>query len=101
MGLGLGMAVATAFTLGVDPHDIGVASALMNAVHQLGGAFGAAVLSSVAAAVIFCTTAGSPAAAATHTATQSHFGIASDILLADAITCGLLIPTDRPSVAAG
>jgi predicted MFS family arabinose efflux permease len=52
MGLGLGLVFATAInsaTIGVDPADAGVASALVNACQQVGGALGTALLSTIAA----------------------------------------------------
>jgi EmrB/QacA subfamily drug resistance transporter len=52
LGVGLGVVFATAInaaTLGVEPHDAGVASALVNACQQVGGAVGVALLSTIAA----------------------------------------------------
>ena len=52
MGVGLGLIFATAMnaaTLGVQTHDAGVASALVNACQQVGGALGTALLSTIAA----------------------------------------------------
>jgi EmrB/QacA subfamily drug resistance transporter len=52
MGLGLGMVFAPAMstaTLGVDPADAGVASALVNTGQQVGGSIGTALLSTLAA----------------------------------------------------
>jgi EmrB/QacA subfamily drug resistance transporter len=52
MGLGLGMVFAPAInmaTLGVDPEDAGVASAMVNVGQQVGGSFGTALLSTFAA----------------------------------------------------
>lgn len=52
MGISLGLIFATAMntaTLGVRPHDAGVASALVNACQQIGGALGTALLSTIAA----------------------------------------------------
>jgi len=52
MGLGFGMIFAPAIsaaTLGVDPEDAGVASALVNANQQVGGSVGVALLSTLAA----------------------------------------------------
>jgi EmrB/QacA subfamily drug resistance transporter len=52
MGLGLGLVMAPAMstaTLGVDPHDAGVASAMVNTGQQVGGSIGTALLSTLAA----------------------------------------------------
>ncbi|GAA0579896.1 MFS transporter [Paractinoplanes ferrugineus] len=52
MGLGLGLIFAptqNAATSGVDHHDAGVASAMINTVQQIGGSIGTALLSSFAA----------------------------------------------------
>jgi EmrB/QacA subfamily drug resistance transporter len=52
MGLGLGLVFAPAMstaTLGVDPADAGVASALVNTGQQIGGSIGTALLSTLAA----------------------------------------------------
>jgi EmrB/QacA subfamily drug resistance transporter len=53
MGLGMGGALApltAAGIAGVDPHDAGAASGLVNASHQLGGSLGLSVLVTVFAA---------------------------------------------------
>jgi EmrB/QacA subfamily drug resistance transporter len=52
MGLGLGLVFAPAMstaTLGVEPGDAGVASALVNTGQQIGGSIGTALLSTLAA----------------------------------------------------
>jgi hypothetical protein len=97
MGLGMGAAIATAFnisTYGVDPSDVGVASATVNAMQELGGSVGAALLSSIAGAATASVAAQSPTAAAIH-GYAAAFGVASAILLAGAVVCGLLIPRQR------
>src|SRR3954453_16032437 len=51
MGLGLGLIMAPAMsaaTLGVDRHDAGVASAMVNTGQQIGGSIGTALLSTLA-----------------------------------------------------
>jgi EmrB/QacA subfamily drug resistance transporter len=53
MGIGMGGALApltAAGIAGVDPHDAGAASGLVNAAHQLGGSLGLSVLVTVFAA---------------------------------------------------
>jgi EmrB/QacA subfamily drug resistance transporter len=52
MGLGMGLVFAPAMssaTLGVEPHDAGVASAMVNTAQQIGGSIGTALLSTLAA----------------------------------------------------
>ena len=52
MGAGLGLIFSTAMnsaTIGIEEHDAGVASALVNACQQVGGALGTALLSTIAA----------------------------------------------------
>jgi EmrB/QacA subfamily drug resistance transporter len=52
MGLGFGLIFAPAIssaTLGVDPSDAGVASAMVNTMQQIGGSIGTALLSTLAA----------------------------------------------------
>ncbi|MFJ9714069.1 MFS transporter [Streptomyces sp. NPDC101234] len=53
-GTGLGCALSTAISMathGVDPSEAGVASAAVNAITQLGGAIGTALLNTIAAMV--------------------------------------------------
>lgn len=55
MGLGLGFVFAPAMstaTIGVDPHDAGVASAMVNTSQQVGGSVGTALLSTLAASAV-------------------------------------------------
>lgn len=97
MGVGMGCAIPTAFNLathGVDPADVGIASATMNATQQLGGSLGAALLSSVAGTIT--ATAAMPASdtATIHGFTVS-FAVAAAILFCGAVICGALIPRDR------
>jgi EmrB/QacA subfamily drug resistance transporter len=52
MGVGMGLIFAPAMssaTLGVDPGDAGVASAMVNTMQQIGGSIGTALLSTLAA----------------------------------------------------
>ena len=73
VGLGLGCIFAPAIgtaTLGVEPNETGVASAVVNASQQIGGSVGLALLSTISAsaAVSYAKThtpASGPAAAAT------------------------------------
>ncbi|KNX35856.1 MFS transporter [Luteipulveratus halotolerans] len=100
MGIGMGCAVPTAFNLatyGLQTTDIGVASATMNATQQLGGSIGAALLSSIAGAITAASAHPSSDAAVVHGFTVAFY-VATAILSAGAIICGLLIPRGRPSI---
>src|SRR3954471_15782211 len=59
LGLGcvMGLAMGTA-TLGVDPADAGVAGATVNAMQQVGGSLGTALLSTLAISAITSQLAG-------------------------------------------
>jgi hypothetical protein len=51
LGLGMGMTfvpMQNIALLGVDPHDAGAASALVNAAQQIGGSLGTALFSTIA-----------------------------------------------------
>jgi len=55
MGLGLGFVFAPGMsiaTIGVAPHDAGVASAMVNTSQQVGGSIGTALLSTLAASAV-------------------------------------------------
>ena len=55
MGLGLGLVFAPGMsiaTIGVDPHDAGVASAMVNTTQQVGGSIGTALLSTLFASAV-------------------------------------------------
>jgi len=100
MGVGMGMifapSMATA-TGAVDPHDAGVASALVNTMQQVGGSIGVALLStfSATAATSFVAAHGGPtpstlAAAAVHGYTTA-FWWAAGIFLIGAVFTSLLL----------
>jgi EmrB/QacA subfamily drug resistance transporter len=66
MGVGLGLIFGTAMnnaTVGVRPDDAGVASAVVNACQQVGGAIGTALLSTIAASATSTYAAGHAALA--------------------------------------
>ena len=61
MGFGLGLVFASAMataTFGVEPHDAGVASAMVNTMQQVGGSIGTALLSTLAASAVTSQLAG-------------------------------------------
>lgn len=99
MGLGLGTAIATSIdtaTTGVGPADAGIASAAVNAVQQLGGSVGIALLATVAGAATTSMSGAAPAVAAVH-GYATAFAVAAAISLAAAVTVGLLVPARRPA----
>lgn len=106
MGIGMGCAVPTAFDLatrGVDPADVGVASATMNATQQLGGSLGAALLSSVAGAVTAAAANPGTSSAVVHGFAVA-FAVAAAVMFCGALVCGALIPRvsgSRPAPAPG
>jgi EmrB/QacA subfamily drug resistance transporter len=103
MGIGMGNIFAPAFasaTYGVDPHDSGVASAMVNTMQQIGGSIGTALLSSIFASSVAAFAEGkarSPqlaAEAAVHGYTVA-FWIAAGIFAVGAVVVGTLIPSIR------
>jgi EmrB/QacA subfamily drug resistance transporter len=99
VSLGMGMAfvsLSNTALVGVDPSDAGVASALVNATQQVGGALGTALLNTVAATAATTYLAhhvlsgGTVQKAAVHGYTTA-FSISAGLLLLAALTAGLLI----------
>lgn len=95
MGLGAGTAGLAANSLathGVDPQDAGVASAMLNASQQIGGAIGTAMLSTVAASVTAgAVSSGSAVAAATMSGYVVAFAIAAGLMCAAAVVSVCLV----------
>jgi EmrB/QacA subfamily drug resistance transporter len=110
MGFGLGLvfssAMATA-TFGVEPHDAGVASAMVNTTQQVGGSIGTALLSTLAASAVtsqLAGLAGRPgpadlARAAVHGYTTA-FWWAAGLYLGGAVLCTVLLTSRSRMVAA-
>jgi len=106
MGLGFGLIFAPAIssaTLGVDPHDAGVASAMVNTMQQIGGSIGTALLSTLAASATtsYLQGKGRPtpdlvATAAVHGYTTAFYWSAAIFAVA-AVVCTALL---RPGVPA-
>jgi MFS family permease len=103
MGIGMGNIFAPAFasaTYGVDPHDSGVASAMVNTMQQIGGSIGTALLSSIFASSVTAFAEGKArtpqlaAEAAVHGYTVA-FWIAAGIFAVGAVVVGTLIPSIR------
>jgi EmrB/QacA subfamily drug resistance transporter len=103
MGAGMGLIFAPAMstaTLGVDPHDAGVASAMVNTAQQVGGSIGTALLSTIAAtaAASFAGASQDPAVlaqAAVHSYTTAFWWSAGVFALGGVISFLLLTPGTR------
>jgi EmrB/QacA subfamily drug resistance transporter len=109
MGLGLGNVFAPAMssaTLGVEPNDAGVASALVNTMQQIGGSIGTALLSTLAASATTSQLSGARptaelvAQASVHGYTTAFYWSAAIFAVAAVACTALLRPGVRePSVA--
>jgi EmrB/QacA subfamily drug resistance transporter len=102
LGVGLGNVFATTIasaTHGVEPHDTGVASAMVNTMQQVGGSIGTALLSSIFASAVSAyleNRAPSPqslAAASVHGYTVA-FWVAAGIFAAGALIVGATMRSD-------
>ncbi|MGI9097635.1 MAG: MFS transporter [Solirubrobacteraceae bacterium] len=116
MGAGVGLvfsaAMATA-TLGVEPADAGVASAMVNTMQQVGGSIGTALLSSLAATAVTADLAGRAADptllahAAVHGYTTAFWWAAAIFAGGAVLSTALLtsrsrlaaVPTGEPALA--
>jgi EmrB/QacA subfamily drug resistance transporter len=95
-GLGIGAAFVAAFAtaLGnIDPAAAGVGSAILNTFHELGGAIGVAVLSSIAVAGL---TGNHPSSAGFARA----YVAAAIVALAAAVLATFVVPAGRPMATA-
>jgi EmrB/QacA subfamily drug resistance transporter len=107
LGVGFGLIFAPAIssaTLGVEPKDAGVASAMVNTMQQIGGSIGTALLSTLAASATtsYLSGKGQPnpellAQAAVHGYTTAFYWAAGIFVIA-AVACTALL---RPGVPAG
>ena len=109
MGVGLGLIFAPAMstaTLGVEPTDAGVASAMVNTSQQVGGSIGTAVLSTIFTSAVTSYAAsharspGLAAQAAMHGYTTA-FWCSAAVFVVGAITCGLVFRSGVPQLALG
>jgi EmrB/QacA subfamily drug resistance transporter len=106
MAVGLGFIFATAMnsaTLGVEPHDSGVASATVNAAQQVGGALGTALLSTIAASATTSFISGKTPTAALAAQAPVHgytvaFYVSAAIFVAGAVITGMLYERGVPAV---
>jgi hypothetical protein len=104
MGLTFSSAMATA-TFGVEPHDAGVASAMVNTMQQVGGSIGTALLSTLAASASTAALVGqapTPAAlsAAAVDGYTTAFWWAAAIFAAGALLCTALLSSRSREAAA-
>ena len=106
VSLGMGMTfvpMSSTALVGVDPHDAGVASVLVNATQQVGGSLGTALLNTVAASAAasylagHLHRAGAVAAAPVHGYTTG-FTVSAALLLLAAVVAGGLVRTARGEV---
>ena len=103
MGSGMGLIFAPAMntaTLGVDPADAGVASAMVNTAQQVGGSIGTALLSTIAASAATSFAAGSQdpvvlAQAAVHSYTTAFWWSAGVFALGAVLSFALLNPRTK------
>jgi EmrB/QacA subfamily drug resistance transporter len=103
MGVGMGNifapAIATA-TYGVDPHDTGVASAMVNTMQQVSGSVGTALLSSIFASAVTSYLVGKPhtpqvlGAAAVHGYTVG-FWVAAGVFAVGAVVVATTVESIR------
>jgi hypothetical protein len=108
VGTGMGMIFApgmNAATSGVEAHDAGVASAMVNTAQQIGGSIGTALLNSLATSALSSYLVGkavtSPlvqANAAIHSYVVA-FWWAAAIFAAGAVICGLILKAGKPDPA--
>ena len=91
-----------ASTAGVTPADAGLASGLINASQQIGGAIGLAVATSVAAArTASSLRAGHPAAVALTGGFHDAFAVTGGLALAAALVAATLVGRARPAARGG
>ena len=89
--LGVGAVFVTAFTAalaGVQAHESGLRSAIVNTFHELGGAIGVAVVSSVAGASLTAARAG-------NAGFSSAFAVCAVAALAASVLATLVVPAGK------
>jgi EmrB/QacA subfamily drug resistance transporter len=107
IGIGFGLIIAPSFataTLGVPPHDSGVASAMVNTSQQVGGAIGTALLSTVAASAVsdFVASNGATTAVLREAAVEGYvtaFWWAAGMFALGGLLCGALLSGVRRDMA--
>jgi sugar phosphate permease len=110
IGVGFGLIVGPSFataTVGVPPHDSGVASAMVNTSQQIGGSIGTALLSTLAAsaAADYLIDRGPAPELLRQAAVEGYataFWWAAGIFAIGAVVCGTLLRADtRPAATHG
>jgi EmrB/QacA subfamily drug resistance transporter len=103
VGMGVGLVFAPAMsngTLGVEAHDAGVASAMVNTSQQIGGAVGTALLSTIATAATSLVSSGHPTAALIAHATvhgyTTAFAWSAALFALGAIVAAVVFPRGVP-----
>jgi EmrB/QacA subfamily drug resistance transporter len=107
LSLGLGLVFVpmnSTALVGVDNHDAGVASALVNTTQQVGGSLGTALLNTIAASAATSFLAGKALSPSTVQDATIHgyataFTIAAGVLALAAVTTGVLIRASRGDLA--
>ncbi|MFC9932191.1 MFS transporter [Streptomyces sp. NPDC127190] len=91
-GIGQGLYAVPFFTTAlhrVRPHETGSAAGLLNAVQQLGGTLGVALLGSL---FFHAAARGAPTPAAALTGARNAFCLAAALILATAVTTAMMLP---------
>ncbi len=105
LGLGIGCvmvpAISTA-TSGVEPRDVGVASATVTTAQQIGGSIGTALLNTIAASATASYLTSHPQDAVTRTASMIHgYAVATaygaGILVVAAVLAAIMITIGKPA----
>src|SRR4051794_19155848 len=100
MGIGGGLTIPALMTLamtGVAPEDSGLASGLVNTTQQVGGAFGIAILATVAAH----RTGGAPSPAALVDGYQAAFTLAAGLMIAALVVAAVVLRPSRAPTRVG
>jgi len=108
IGLAMGFIFAPAFntaTLGVAPHDAGVASALVNTSQQIGGSIGTALLNTLAASAATTFMVGKVATTTNQALAQVHsyttsFTVSAWIFLGGALAAAAILRSGAPDMGA-
>ena len=101
LGLGMGLVFATAMntaTSGVEPHDAGVASAMVNTSQQIGGSIGTALLNTLAASAVTSYLIGRTHSASNLALANVHsyrtaFGYSTLIFLVGVVATAIILPS--------
>src|SRR4051794_21302500 len=100
MGIGGGLTIPALMTLamtGVAPEDSGLASGLVNTTQQVGGAFGIAILATVAAH----RTGGATSPAALVDGYQAAFTLAAGLMIAALVVAAVVLRPSRAPTRVG